>query len=157
MKKRKRAQKLILGAVCLVAALLMVTCDNTKTKTSEDTQSKYGGVLKVGYYTDVPVIGYPPEIRRYDPVQYTTMETLLRVDKTGAPTSGLATEWKVAEDSSSITLELRKGVKFHDGTIFDADAVKWNLDQYRASDRTELAQIASVVTVPVSWRDARTF
>jgi len=40
----------------------------------------------------------------------------------------LATAWKVADDGTSITLTLRKGVKFHDGSDFNADVCKWNLD-----------------------------
>lgn len=43
---------------------------------------------------------------------------------------GLATEWKVdAKDSKIWRFSLRKGVKFHDGSDFKADAVLWNLDK----------------------------
>ena len=42
----------------------------------------------------------------------------------------LATDWKVAADGKSITFNLRKGVKFHDGTDFNAAAAKWNMDRY---------------------------
>jgi peptide/nickel transport system substrate-binding protein len=40
----------------------------------------------------------------------------------------LAESWKFADDMMSITFNLRKGVKFHDGTDFNAEAVKWQID-----------------------------
>ena len=43
---------------------------------------------------------------------------------------GLATEWKVdAKDHKKWRFTLRKGVLFHDGSSFKADAVVWNLDK----------------------------
>jgi peptide/nickel transport system substrate-binding protein len=43
---------------------------------------------------------------------------------------GLATEWKVdPKDQKVWRFMLRKGVKFHDGSEFKADAVVWNLDK----------------------------
>lgn len=45
--------------------------------------------------------------------------------------AGLAEKWEQsATDQKVWTFHLRKGVKFHDGTDFNADAVIWNLDRY---------------------------
>ncbi|TMC11976.1 MAG: ABC transporter substrate-binding protein [Chloroflexi bacterium] len=41
---------------------------------------------------------------------------------------GLATSWEVSPDATSYTFHLRQGVKFHDGTTFDANAVKSTFD-----------------------------
>lgn len=41
----------------------------------------------------------------------------------------LATSWQVSADGKSTTFELRHDVSFHDGTRFDAKAVKANLDR----------------------------
>jgi peptide/nickel transport system substrate-binding protein len=41
---------------------------------------------------------------------------------------GLATSWEVSADATTYTFHLRKDVKFHDGTAFDANAVKVTLD-----------------------------
>lgn len=51
-------------------------------------------------------------------------------DRPGKLVPGLATEWKPdAKDPTKWLFTLRKGVKFHDGSLFDADAVIWNLDK----------------------------
>jgi len=41
----------------------------------------------------------------------------------------LATSWTVSADGKVYTFKLRSGVKFHDGTTFDAAAVKFNFDR----------------------------
>jgi peptide/nickel transport system substrate-binding protein len=54
----------------------------------------------------------------------------------------LAEKWSVADGGKTWTFTLRRGVKFHDGTDFDADAVVKNWD-YRRNSRnpTHIAQI----------------
>jgi peptide/nickel transport system substrate-binding protein len=63
------------------------------------------------------------------------MDTLLRFKPESfdlAP--ALATEIPEAENGGrTYTVKLRKGVKFHDGTEFNADAVKFNFDRWRDS------------------------
>src|SRR5437867_8485142 len=44
-------------------------------------------------------------------------------DHVPIPGPGLATAWTVSDDKLTWTLTLRQGVKFHDGTAFNADAV----------------------------------
>jgi peptide/nickel transport system substrate-binding protein len=56
------------------------------------------------------------------------MESLLKGDSNGAVTPWLAESYKVADDLKSITFTIRKGVKFHDGTDFNAKAAQWNLN-----------------------------
>ncbi len=41
----------------------------------------------------------------------------------------LATDWSISEDGTEYTFSLREGVTFHDGTPFNADAVKFNFDR----------------------------
>ena len=45
----------------------------------------------------------------------------------------LAEKWEVSKDGTVWTFTLRKGVKFHDGNPFDAEAVVWNFDRWRLS------------------------
>jgi ABC-type transport system substrate-binding protein len=47
----------------------------------------------------------------------------------------LASEWTQSKDGMSWTFKLRKGVKFHDGTPFNAEAVKYNLDRFLGPEK----------------------
>lgn len=47
----------------------------------------------------------------------------------------LATEWSVSADGKEWTFKLRKGVKFHDGTPFNAEAVKFSVDRQLEPNR----------------------
>lgn len=77
---------------------------------------------------------------------FPVVETLVGVDPVdGFVPTKLATGWEVADDAMSITFTLREGVKFHDGTDFDAEAVKWNIEQLKA--KGSLETIASVDVV----------
>jgi ABC-type transport system substrate-binding protein len=52
---------------------------------------------------------------------------LTGLDAKGNPIPALATSWKFSSDGLSLQFTLRKGVKFTDGTPFNADAVKANI------------------------------
>ena len=64
----------------------------------------------------------------------------------------LAEEWSVSDDSLTWTFQLRQGVKFHDGTDFNAEAVKVSFDRVLNPDvgsprRSVLAAISEVKVV----------
>jgi peptide/nickel transport system substrate-binding protein len=46
----------------------------------------------------------------------------------------LAESWEVSEDAKTYRFKLREGVKFHDGSDFDAEAVKFNFDRMLKED-----------------------
>ncbi len=56
---------------------------------------------------------------------------LTKTDKLAGLRPGLAEKWEQdPADNKTWIFHLRRGVKFHDGTDFNADAVIWNLDRY---------------------------
>jgi peptide/nickel transport system substrate-binding protein len=57
------------------------------------------------------------------------LEGLVYFDKEGKVQGWLAESWEVSADGLQITFHLRQGVKFHDGTDFNADAVKFQFDR----------------------------
>ncbi len=80
------------------------------------------------------VFGNSGDAARLDPADVTDGESISRMDnifeglveyKEGSTEIQpcLATSWETSADGKEITFHLRKGVKFHDGTDFNADAV----------------------------------
>ncbi|MFN2322373.1 MAG: ABC transporter substrate-binding protein [Trueperaceae bacterium] len=63
----------------------------------------------------------------------------------------LATEWSPNDDGSVWTFELREGVAFHDGTAFDAEAVKFNFDRWNLSDHPYSFRDQGKNYVPWGW------
>ena len=63
----------------------------------------------------------------------------------------LATSWEFSEDGTELTMQLREGVTFHDGTPFDADAVVANIDRSQTLEesrrKSELTSIAGAEAV----------
>src|SRR5713226_10494004 len=86
------------------------------------------------------VVGLVAEPTSMDPGQLTDInsmrvlssvyDTLVRFkEESFTLEPGLATAWKMSPDGLTYTFTLRRNVKFHDGTPFDADAVKFTYDR----------------------------
>jgi peptide/nickel transport system substrate-binding protein len=72
---------------------------------------------------------------------------LTRTDRLAGLRPGLAERWEQAPgDKTTWIFHLRRGVKFHDGTDFNADAVIWNLDRYFKNDSPQFEIAASGMT-----------
>lgn len=72
------------------------------------------------------------------PLLYVMYDRLVAFDPEDlTPQPMLATGWSWSEDKKTLTLELRQGVKFHDGTDFNAEAVKKSLEYFRDSGRNK--------------------
>lgn len=63
----------------------------------------------------------------------------------------LATSWEANEDGSVWTFELREGVEFHDGTPFNAQAVKFNFDRWNLVDHEYSFRDQGKTYVPWGW------
>ena len=74
-------------------------------------------------------------------------DRLLSVGDDGKYKPGLALSWDTSKDGKTITFKLRQGVTFHDGTPFNAQAVKSNLDNLIPPKATILTGITSVDVV----------
>ncbi|MCB1274510.1 MAG: hypothetical protein KDB25_09005 [Leucobacter sp.] len=115
-----------------IAGLLLAGCSGTsgtgdnggssQTAVSDTLRANWGGFPE----------SWEPGSQAMEPgymrVPYETL-TLRESDGTILPF--LASEWEFGEGAKSLTLKLQEGVKFHDGTDFNAEAVKANVEYVR--------------------------
>lgn len=82
---------------------------------------------------------------------YPIFDRLVNFDpETLAPVPGLAKSW-TWKDETTLVLDLQDGVTFQDGTAFDAEAVKFNIDRARSAEGSkEAANLASISAVDVT-------
>src|SRR5689334_22920402 len=117
-----RCIRLSLATVLLVVSGLLVACGSA-VPGANAKDFVYGLTL-------VPS-GIDPHINASSEmgiVLRSVYDTLVyRNDVTHEFVPGLAASWKVSPDGLTYTFVLRQDVKFHDGTPFNADAVKANL------------------------------
>src|ERR1700759_1337007 len=88
---------------------------------------KQGGSITVGLELDIP--GFDPlKVGVYDTSALTAssaiFETLTYLDSEGKAQPRLALSWTHSDDFKTWTVKLRPGVKFPDGTPFNAEAYK---------------------------------
>jgi peptide/nickel transport system substrate-binding protein len=126
---RRRASAAI--GMTAVAALSLSAC----------AQSDRGNDSGSGAVGGTMIFGAAGEPKNFDPIfnddgesfrpirqMYETLITYKRGTADLAP--GLAEKWEASEDGKSWTFSLRSGVKFHDGTEFNAEAVCFNFDRW---------------------------
>src|SRR6266851_5524887 len=117
-------------ALTVLAALLLV---------SPAAPAEAGGTLRIAMTaSDVPTTTGAPDngfeglrFFGYPIYEGLVLWDLTRADKLAEIKPGLAESWEQDKtDKSKWIFHLRKGVKIHDGSDFNADAVIWNLDRY---------------------------
>jgi peptide/nickel transport system substrate-binding protein len=150
---RRKALKLLAATSATTSPLAAtVTSALAQGTSSSDAEGDVvrGGTLTVALDSDI--IGVDPHgaSAGVDRNVYTTVYNGLVVpDENLEIQPDLAESWDVSEDGTVYTFRLREGIKFHDGTDCDAEAVKWNfdwiLDEANASARrSEIATIDEV-------------
>ncbi|MDH7578064.1 MAG: ABC transporter substrate-binding protein [Bacillota bacterium] len=103
-------------------------------------EAKPEQVLKVAIGTDIntwDIVQFPDGDARF--VWSQIYETLVRLDQDLNLVPGLAESWESQDNGKVWIFHLRKGVKFHDGTPFNADAVK-----YSYGDRGYVTQVKTL-------------
>ncbi len=74
-------------------------------------------------------------------------DKLVDLDENGKIVPMLAKSYDISDDDLTYTFELQRGVEFHDGTPFNAEAVKFNLERYQKEDSVRSTEIEPVESV----------
>lgn len=111
----------------LILSTLLVGCSNANNEEST-SKDNHDNMLTIAWPRDVGEMN--PHV--YNPsqlfAQSMVYEPLVSYQAGGKIKPNLAKSWEISEDGKVYTFHLREGVKFSDGTDFNAEIVKKNFD-----------------------------
>ena len=161
---RRKVHQRILG-VTLAFMLTAAACGGDDDDATSD--SGPGGTVAGGTPTSAAADGeIDPTARfrwangvgltRFDPHRasssndnthlFLTYDRLIHQNSAGEAVPGLAESWSFSDDGMVLELQLREGVTFHDGTPFDAEAVRANIERAQTVEGSAVASELSTIT-----------
>lgn len=152
MRNWYRILALVLMAALMLGGTLSATAEEVLYRSTpaelDYENAVYGGTLRVGNrFSGVSNIGYPFTMANNSNWEWfnacPALESLVRYDTVGNMIPWLAESWDVDPDGLTVTVKLVPGVKFHDGTDFNAEALIWNWQQYTANGNGALNTVES--------------
>lgn len=122
------------------------TSSPTPTPTISPTPDMYGGTFVWIHNGGITQIGAISDNLGFTAQRntYPMFEGLLMSDEQDNIQPWLVTSWDISSDGKKITFHLEEDVKFQDGTDFDAEAVKFNLENVLASNISGTAFLTNV-------------
>jgi peptide/nickel transport system substrate-binding protein len=115
-----------LHAVAITLAALMLSSSPAPAQTAPQR----GGTLNIGFASDSKTLDPTFSVQFTErQVLYLVFNTLVRFGPDFSIHPELAESWRVENEGRRVVFKLRRGVRFHDGTEFDANAVKWNIER----------------------------
>src|SRR5215470_16215032 len=111
---------------------------------------KKGGTLRVGFYIEAATMDPHLSGSKVDrQVYHNIYEPLVTLDVKLGIKPGLAESW-TQPDPKTLVFKLRRGVKFHDGTDFNAEVAQFNFDRMKTEPKSvRKGETASIDTVDV--------
>ena len=131
-KPRWRLQNLFVSAASAIAVAAAGSLALTDTARADNVCPKRGGILKT---VDMHYKLVDPS-QRANPIYFMRLvyDSLLDISEDLGLTPGLAESMPRQVDKTTFIFKLREGVKFHDGTDLNAEAVKFNVDRLIAGE-----------------------
>jgi len=156
---RKLLKSFLLLLTCLAVALAIAGCSSGGTSNPTATtaaagapaadQPQYGGTLRIVMAFQLSNIGYTPKLS--GAMSYPTdpcYEGLIWGNiHTGEMVPWLAESYQTDPAGKSITIKMRNGIKFHDDTNCDAQAVKDYLTLKMSAQKGWLSNVQSIDVV----------
>ena len=152
-EKSMKRKKLVALALVGVMALSLAACGNKEEKSSTKSETKTEGTTakaEDGYLIKASnqdakskdndlVIAIEGSVSSLDPANIPDTnaisatrgiyDTLVKFNRDLELEGSLAEKWEISDDSLTYTFHLRKDVKFHDGTDFNAQAIVSNYER----------------------------
>ena len=142
------------GVVGMLAASLLAACGST-TATGATPASgsvpSHSGTLTIGTYTSYETFDPATSHTLLDQqIMDNIYGTLLQVSPQGQLVPNLATHVAVSSNGLQYVISLQHGVKFQDGTPFNAAAVKYNWERI-INPKTASVQVSNLGRSRVLW------
>ncbi len=147
-RNRRRYVKLgVLGAALAVLMAVSLACGAEETATPAPTaapvpttapvptaapagQPVYGGIVRHAVSLECFSLDPPYGLGgSCAMINYLMYDKIVGLDPEMNLVPQIAESWEISADGKAIVLHIRRGVKFHDGTQVDAQAIKWSLDR----------------------------
>lgn len=145
-----RGHRLKMAAAVMALATLLAACGGGSDSSGSSETGELDESASLFYSFD----GFIPNLDPHQnpggqqtTVMFTSYDRLIHLTPDGTPSPGLATEWTLAEDGTSINLVLREGVTFHDGTPFTAASVQASLERAATSESANPAVSANAAKI----------
>ncbi|MFF2754883.1 ABC transporter substrate-binding protein [Psychrobacillus sp. NPDC058041] len=153
MRKTKIWPFLLL--MMLAITVVLAACSSDNSSDSKENTSKDKGESTASTGNKVLIFGRGGDSVSLDPIAVTDgesykvtqnlFETLLNFGEQDTTIhEGLATKWEPSDDGLTYTFTLREGVKFHDGTDFNAEAVVKNFERWANGTEDKFPYYASM-------------
>ncbi|HUP74686.1 MAG TPA: ABC transporter substrate-binding protein [Acidimicrobiales bacterium] len=130
----------------------------TGTGTTTTLQPQSGGTLTFGAYSNIP--GLDPLVAlgsgTSGGIQMATVYgTLARYDTaTNKYTPDMLESFTANADATEWTLKIRPGIKFTDGTDFNAEAVRFGMNRHRVGNSLPVSECAEYIACPRNTRSS---
>ena len=142
-----KVTKIVVVLLFFIFLCMFLSCSEKPNIGSKDSKKEdFSKELRVGTGWDATRPGDYQPYGMWEPACL-IYETLVNLNKACKPVQCLADRWEISHDGMVYTFYLHKGIKFHNGSLFDAKAVKINYIRLKKINWQALSRIIKSVKV----------